>query len=152
MVDVVVIDEDFRMAALDEFLSQVVGGAVVGHSYDFRAWNHAVAHARLAEIEGVLEDFHLVFNLVVVAGVANARLHEVVEVHFRKFALYHVLVHLDAEDAQAELREERGNLAHGPQKHVAQIGGHGEEGQQAVRIALEECFREKFAREEHDNS
>ena len=150
MVDVVVIDEDFRVAALDEFLAQFVGGAVVSDGDDFRARNHAVADARFAEIEGVLEDFDLVVDVVVVLCAVDAGMDEIVEIDSRKFAFLDLLVHPNPENPKENLRQKRGKFAHGPQQNVAQIGGHGEEVQQSVGIAFEERFRQKFAREKHD--
>jgi len=75
---------------------------------------------------------------------------EVVEVHTRKFAFFDLFVHPNPENSEENLRQKRGKFADGPQQHVAQIGGHGEEGQKSVRIAFEKRFRQKFAREQHD--
>ena len=138
------------MAALDEFLAQFVGGAVVSDGDYFRARNHTVADARFAEIEGVLEDFYLVVDVVVVLRAVDAGMDEIVEIDSRKFAFLDLLVHPNPENSEENLRQKRGKFAHGPQQHVAQIGGHGEEVQQSVGIAFEERFRQKFAREKHD--
>lgn len=63
VVDVLLVDEDLGVAALDKLLLQLVGRAVVGDGIDFRARHHAVADLEVGEVKGILEDLHLVIDL-----------------------------------------------------------------------------------------
>ena len=111
VVDVLLVDEDLGVAALDKLLLQLVGRAVVGDGIDLRARHHAVADLEVGEVEGILEDLHLVVDLASLRRVVDGGLDEVVEVHLGKRAVVVALLHLDAQEAQEEAREQGGEAA-----------------------------------------
>ena len=69
VVDVFLIDDEFRVSAFDKLLSKLVDGAIVEvYRIDFGSRNHAIAHLGISKFQGVLKDFHLVVDVVFVLG------------------------------------------------------------------------------------
>ena len=100
MVDVFLVDNDFAVSTLNELLLQFIQRTLVVNSIDLGSRNHTIAHFGIGEVQGVLEYFHLVFNIIVALGIVDTRLYEIVQIYFRKGSVVSFLVSLDAEDTQ----------------------------------------------------
>ena len=100
MVNVFVIDDDLRLAALHEDGHQLVERAVVFHGLDFGSGHHTVAHLGISKVERILEDLDLFVDIVLILSVVDAGLYQVVEVHLREGIVVLLLLHLKAEDAE----------------------------------------------------
>ena len=114
MINIFVVHKYLAMAALDEHLLEFLDGGGILHGIDLSTRHHTVANLRLREIEGVLEDLHLLAYLVLIIGIIDTGLHQVVEVDFCKFAFLAALVHVDAEATQQSLGKHRGKAGYGP--------------------------------------
>ena len=96
MVDVLMIDNDLGVAALNEHLLQLLDTAGILDGINLRTWNHTVADAGLRKLQGVLEYLHLVLYLLLVLGIVDALLYQIVQVHTGKLLVVLFLLHLDA--------------------------------------------------------
>ena len=151
MVDVALVDDNLRVAALYELLHQFVDGAVVDvNGVHLSTRHHTVAHLAVGEVEGVLEYLHLLVNLLVAMCILDARLHEIVEVYLREAFVVGFRLHAYAHNAQQALRHKRREAAYRPQEDVEKIGWHGEYGQQAVGVVLEQNLGQELSCEKND--
>ena len=150
MVDILMVDHNLGMPALDKELLQLLNGAGILDGVDFRARNHAIAHLGLAELQRVLEDAHLLLNLVLTARIVDARLHQIVEIHLGEGTHIGRLAHLHAKDTQQPLSHEGGQLGDGEQQHIEDPCRNGKEGNHGVGVGAEDGLRQELARKQHD--
>lgn len=146
MVNVALIDYNLTVSALYELLLQLVEGAVIGvDGIDFRTRYHTVADLCIGEVEGILKNLYLIVDVVVVLGVVDARLHEIVEVDLRKRSFLLLSRYLHAEEAEHASRQPCGYDADRPQQDIEDEGQWCKQRQQLVRIALEKCLGKELA-------
>ena len=101
MVDVVLIYDNLRESALYKLVAEFIHCAVLHiHRLNLGAWHHAIPHLGVAEVEGVVEDLHLGGYLLVVLGVVDTALHEIVEIHTGKACSLLLLFHLHSHDKE----------------------------------------------------
>jgi hypothetical protein len=94
VVDILFVDNDFRVSALYEFLAELIERGIGLYSLNFGSRHHAVAHLCVGEVECILEDLHLVIDIRVFLCIIDTRLHQVVEVNLREAFVLSLLVHL----------------------------------------------------------
>ena len=151
MVDILVIDDNLTVTALDEDLTEGLEGGGIFDGIDLGTGHHAVAHLRLGEVEGVLEDTYLLTDLVFIAGTVDAGLHEVVEIDLRELVFLVVTTHADAEEAEQALGQQGGQAGYRIEDDIAHVGRNGEDGEQGVGVILKDGLRQELTREEHDH-
>ena len=95
VVYVVAVHDNLRVAALDELLLQLLDTAVDAHGVNLSTGHHAIAHADIRELERVLENLHLIVNVLVVLGIVYAGVYQVVEVYLGKSLIVVLLFHAD---------------------------------------------------------
>ena len=105
MVDVALVYDNLRVAALYKHLFQLLQGARI-HIYGIYLGtrNHAVANLGIREVKSVLEYLHLVVDIFFVLSVIDARLHEVVEVYLCESLVVGLLLHFYAKHSKNQLR------------------------------------------------
>ena len=100
VVYILAVDNDFAVAAFHKLLHQFVLGAVHLHGINLGAWHHAVAHFGFRKFQCVLKNLHFVFNLFAFFGVADAGVHQIVEVNLGELFVAHFFFNADADDAE----------------------------------------------------
>ena len=69
MVDVFLIDDEFRVSAFDKHLCKLVDGTIIEvYRIDFGSRHHTIAHLGISKFKGILKDFHLVVDVVFALG------------------------------------------------------------------------------------
>ena len=72
VVDILAVDDNLRVSALDKLVLQLFDGAFVNvDSLNLRSRHHTVAHLCIGKVQRVMEDFHL-FLYLVVLGIVDA--------------------------------------------------------------------------------
>ena len=151
VVDVLVIDDDLAMAALDEGLLEFLDGGGVFDSIDLRTGHHTVAHLRLREVKGVLEDLDLLAYQVLITGIVDTGLHEIVEIDLRELPFFVLLRHADAYEPEESFGEEGCQAGDGIEDDITEPGGYGKDGEHRVGCVLEDGLREELTGEEYDD-
>ena len=129
VVDVFMIDQNLTVAALDEHLHQLFDGRRIFYGIDLGARHHTVAHLRIGEIEGILENLDLLADIVFIVGIVDAGLHQIVEVDLRELPFLSAFLHPDAYQAQQALRQECGETRDGIKHDIADPCRNGKESQ-----------------------
>ena len=137
------------MSALYEFLFQLFDITRILNCIYLRTRHHTVTHLCLREIQGILEDTHLLLDILLVLGIIDTALHQIVQVHLSKLLVFRRRVPFDAKHAQQLLREHRGKTGNGIEHHIAQPRRKREKGQHHVGIALEDSLRQELSRKKH---
>ena len=82
VVDIFLEYNNFRVSRLDEHRLELLERGVYLDSFNFGAGNVALAHFYVRKVEYILEYSHVVVNLLLLGGVLNRVLYEVVELSF----------------------------------------------------------------------
>ena len=151
VVDVFVIDDDLAVATLDEGLFELLDSGSVFNGINLRTGHHTVTNLRFGEVEGVLEDFHFLANLVFIFGIIDTGLHEVVEIDFRELAFFVLLGHTDAHQSEESFGEEGCQTGDGIEDDVTEPGRDGKDGEHRVGRVLEDGLRKELTCEEDDD-
>ena len=86
MVDILVVDDDLRMTALHETGHQLFHATGIFHGTDLCTRDHTVANLRFGEVKRILENLHLILYLLIILGILDGWLYEIVEdVNYIKF-------------------------------------------------------------------
>ena len=150
MVDVVLIHYYLGESALYELVAQFIYGTFLHvHSLNLGAWHHAIPHLGVAEVEGVVEDFHLIGYLLVILGIVDTALHEIVEIHSGESRSLLLFLHLHSHHEEHGTGKEGGKARYGIEHDIEHHGRDGKEGEHSVGIALTDSLRQKLARKEH---
>ena len=146
------IDNNLRLSAIHKDGHQVIQRTVVLYGLNLRSGYHTVAHLSVGKVQSILENLHFLVDIVLILSVINTRLHQIVEVHFRKCIVVFLLLYLKAKDAEDNPGKHRTETRNGPKHHIAEIGRYSKDGKQPVWIALEESLWQEFTRKEHYQS
>ena len=68
MVNILVVDHNLAMATLHENLLQLFYRGSILNGINLRAGNHTVADLGLRKLEGILEDLHLLADILIIGG------------------------------------------------------------------------------------
>ena len=150
MVNILFIDDDLGVPALNEHLLQLFQRTVLFDCIDLRTRHHTVAHLRVLEIQRILKDLHLIFNIIFILRILDRTLHKIVQVDLRERAVILFLIHLHPHHAQENTCKECGKATDRPQNDEKEISQRSEEGQQPVGIALEQRLRQELTGKEDD--
>ena len=145
------IDDDFAVTTLNEGLFEFLDGGRVFDGIHLRTGHHTVAHLRLGEIKGILEDLHLLTDLVFIFGVVNTGLYKVIEVNFCEFALLRLFRHTDAHQPEEPFGEESGQTGDRIEDDITDIGRDSEDGKHGVGSVLEDGLRQELACKEDND-
>ena len=152
MVNVFLIDYDFGIAAFYELLHEFFKGTVVYiHCIYLRPGHHTVANLGVGEVKGILEYLHFLIDFILISGIVDAGLDEIVQIHLRETFIIAFRIHLYSNDTEKAACEERGETAYRPKHDIEQVSGKRKEGQQSVGVVLEENLGQKLARKKHDD-
>ena len=150
VVDIFLINDNLGITALDEFLAQILQWCLHLHCLYLGSRNHTVANLGIWEIQGILENLHLIVNFVIIGSIVDARLYQIIQIHLRESFISLFTLHLHTYQTEQTLAQESTELADRPQDDVAQIGYRTEDGQQSVRVRFEQRLRQELAGEQHD--
>ena len=145
------VDDDLAVATLDEGLFEFLDGGSVFNGINLRTGHHTVAHLRLGEVKGVLEDFYFLTNLVIIFSIVDTGLHEVVKVDFRELTLFVLLGHTDTHQSEESFGEEGCQAGDRIEDDVTEISWYGEDGEHRVGCVLEDGLRKELTGKENDD-
>ena len=140
VVNILMIDNNLRLSAIHKDGHQVIQRTVVLYGLNLRSGYHTVAHLSVGKVQSILENLHFLVDIVLILSIINTRLHQIVEVHFRKCIVVFLLLYLKAKDAEDNPGKHRTETRNGPKHHIAEIGRYSKDSKQPVWIALEESL------------
>ena len=88
------------MTTLDKHLLKSTDRSRIFYGINLRSRYHTIAHLCLREVECILEDLHLLTDLLIMSGVIDTALNEVIKINLRKLMSIDILI--DADTHQTE--------------------------------------------------
>ena len=100
IVDISIVHNDLGNSGFDEAAFQLVQRSCQINSHHFGTRNDTVADFYVRKIQSILKDFHFRIQFLLILGIINTALHEVVQVDFSKRSVGCILVNLHSKDTK----------------------------------------------------